>query len=183
MNIAIVGNGPIQDCGAKIDQFDIVVRFNVPRYWNKGAGKKFDIWVIANCGSGSRFAKKRTFLNSDYKNLPSEIFFPRPWGLRPHYKNNAHALLSNNKICSETLFYIPKERYLALLSKLKEISGKAVFPSAGLVAIHTIVSLAEKEDQVVLYGFGFRGWSGHCWKTERKYVELLKSQNKVKIGT
>ncbi|MBP2236656.1 hypothetical protein J2Z31_003170 [Sinorhizobium kostiense] len=196
--IMIVGNGEVPDgAAATIDAADVVVRFNDCRSVGKG-GNKTDIVAVCNTGrpalamlgggrwktskpvrqaraiwsvrSGAKFAAMRAKLAVTHPDLDDFCddytagfeSFARATG-RPHR-------------------VIPAGRQEGLERDLARFEPPPyVVPSSGLLVIADILSsFASDRDDVVLAGFGHSGWEWHPFATERRYVEALASEGRLR---
>lgn len=195
--ITIVGNAALSDdYSMVVDRSDLVVRFNIPRTFNSGSGNRFDIWVIANSAGGSQFAKQKKFLRAVYKDLPSEIWFPRNVEvhrkIRQTHPNGflganteidfGREILDRNNITTRAVRF-DEPFYWNCLRKLKYLTESldpTMIPSAGFMALIYIVE-RYKTAKVKLIGFSFEGWRGHPWKTEKKYAKHLEDNGIITI--
>ncbi|WP_331371960.1 Urease operon accessory protein [Sinorhizobium chiapasense] len=196
--ITIVGNGDVaHGAAAAIDAADLVIRFNDCRSVGKG-GTKTDIVAVCNTGrpalsmlGGGRWK------TSDAVRRASEF-----WSVRSGAKFGAmradlmktHPDLDD--FCDDyTIGFeafaratgrrhrvIPVETHERLDRDLARFApAPYVVPSSGLVVIADILSdFVRPGDDVVLAGFGHGGWEWHPFAAERRYVEALAAEGRLR---
>jgi hypothetical protein len=187
MQVVIVGNAPVtRDHAALVDEADRVIRFNVPATWDKGTGRRFDVWVIANAAAGRFFARQRPFVAAPYRTLPTEVWFPRavdvhrdlrvtqPDGyLKPLAEQDfAERIMRNNGLRQPWLRF-DAAFYRRCLDRLRAIDpdvDPTSIPSAGFMALNRVLETGS-DAEVSLVGFTFQGWHGHPWSIEEAFVQ------------
>lgn len=196
--IMIVGNGDVPEgAAATIDAADLVIRFNDCRSVGKG-GSRTDIIGVCNTGrpalsmlgggrwktsaavrqarelwsvrSGARFAAMRAALAGTHPDL-DDFCDDYTAGFESFARATAR---KHRVIAAET--HDRLERDLARFAP-----SPYVAPSSGLVVIADIVSsFAAAGDDVVLAGFGHIGWQWHPFAAERRYVDALAAQGRLR---
>ena len=186
MRVVIVGNAPVtRDHADRVDAADLVIRFNVPRTWYDGTGRRFDAWVIANGVAGRAFVRNRTFADAPFRDLPSEIRFPRAVEVHADLRATrdsgflkaksehdvAERILKRNGLRQRWLrfdaaFY---RRCLDRLRSIDPLIDPTSIPSAGFLATNHVLE-TRPGAEVTLVGFTFEGWPGHPWAVEAAFV-------------
>lgn len=196
--IMIVGNGDVPEgVAATIDAADLVVRFNDCRSVGKGGGRT-DIVAVCNTGrpalamlgggrwktsapvrqareiwsvrAATRFAAMRAALAATHPDLDDFCD-----DYTDGFESFARATARKHRVI-EAETHDRLERDLARFSP-----SPFVAPSSGLVVIADILSgFASSEDHVVLAGFGHVGWQWHPFAAERRYVDSLAAQGRLR---
>jgi hypothetical protein len=197
MHVVLVGNAPVtREHGPMVDGADRVIRFNLPATWDRGTGRRFDVWVIANGSAGRAFVRKRPFADAPYRALPSEIWFPRavsvhgelrethPDGfLKTHAERDvAQRILRANGLAQpwmrlDAAFY---RRCLERLRAIDPTVDPTSIPSAGFMALNRVLE-TRPDDAVTLVGFTFQGWPGHPWALEEAFVRRQASAGRLTL--
>ncbi|WP_026618111.1 hypothetical protein [Ensifer aridi] len=196
--IMIVGNGSVPDgAGLAIDAAHLVIRFNDCRSVGRG-GVKTDIVAVCNTGrpalsmlgggrwktsaavrqareiwsvrSGVKFAAMRRALAESHPDLDD---FCDDYTIG--FESFARATGRKHRvIATET-----HERLDRNLARFEP--PPYVAPSSGLVVIADVLSsFASAGDDIVLAGFGHSGWEWHPFAAERRYVDALVAQGRLR---
>ncbi|WP_026618721.1 hypothetical protein M728_002440 [Ensifer sp. WSM1721] len=196
--IMIVGNGTVADgAAAAIDAADLVIRFNDCRSAGRG-GVKTDIVAVCNTGrpalsmlgggrwktnepvrqareiwsvrSGVKFAQMRRALAASHPDLDD---FCDDYTIG--FESFARATGRKHRV-------IATETHECLDRDLARFEPPPyVVPSSGLVVIADVLSsFASAGDDIVLTGFGHSGWEWHPFAAERRYVDALVAQGRLR---
>lgn len=196
--ITIVGNGDVpQGAAAAIDAADLVIRFNDCRSLGKG-GTRTDIVAVCNTGrpalsmlgggrwktsaavrqaseiwsvrSGAKFAAMRADLARTHPDLDDFC---------DDYTTGFEAFA---RATGRLHRVIPGETHERLDRDLARFgTAPYVVPSSGLVVIADILlDLVRPGDDVVLAGFGHSGWEWHPFAAERRYVDALVAEGRLR---
>ncbi|WEX76713.1 Urease operon accessory protein [Sinorhizobium numidicum] len=196
--IMIVGNGDVPEgAAAMIDAADLVVRFNDCRSVGRG-GMKTDIVAACNTGrpalsmlgggrwktseavrqareiwsvrSGARFAAMRADLAKTHPDLDD---FCDDYTIS--FESFARATGRRHRV-------VPVETHERLEHDLARFEPPPyVAPSSGLVVIADILSaFASGGDDILLAGFGHSGWEWHPFAAERRYVDALAAEGRLR---
>jgi hypothetical protein len=194
----IVGNGAVPDGSAStIDAADLVIRFNDCRSVGRG-GVKTDIVAVCNTGrpalsmlgggrwktseavrqtreiwsvrSGVKFAAMRAALAQSHPDLDD---FCDDYTVG--FESFARATGRKHRVIA-TETHERLDRDLAVFEP-----SRYVAPSSGLVVIADVLSsYASAGDDIVLAGFGHSGWEWHPFAAERRYVDGLAAQGRLR---
>lgn len=200
MDVAIVGNGPVSaSYFDRIQNSDLVVRFNHPPKTHQYAGMKTDSLVISNSSKqtqellnsaeyldGPVFAGARSIL------LPYHPEIIRQWMPKPNIFSWLKGRRSDlTGLCERVaemhgkrLEIIDKQTYLEVCTSLGISTGsmRKIFPSSGAMIIrHMLPRLDDRHSLIRLFGFGFQGWKHHDWNAEKRYVEQLSDAGKIEV--
>lgn len=201
MNIAIVGNGPLNSAlFDDIEKADFIVRFNSPPREHEYAGMRTDQLIISNssrqtqgllCSSmfleGPVFVGSRSILLPYHpdiiqKYMPKPNFFSWLRGRRSDLTGLCErvAQLNSKPIgIVDPITYFDACEQLGITTALKH----SIFPSSGIISIFHYLHQFEDPDLCIhLFGFGFFGWKRHDWIAEKNYVETLVNKGVVKVG-
>jgi hypothetical protein len=197
--VAIIGNAELQqDYADLVDSSDLVIRFNTPLSWAHKSGRRFDIWVLANGKGGQRFADAQLFRSAPYRDLPDEIWFPRPLALHrslplhPMYGGDRVSegmdidygdsiLLANN--LSQPILRLDTGCYQRCFDRLYPASvanSYVLMPSAGFIVTHYVLEQMP-DTHVLLIGFTFQGWPGHPWLLEQENIVAMHQQGRLQL--
>ncbi len=196
--IMIVGNGEVPEgFGATIDAADIVVRFNDCRSVGSG-GHRTDIVAVCNTGrpgismlgggrwktnsavrqareiwcvrSGAKFAAMRSGLAETHPDLDDFC------------DDYTVGFESFARSTNRGFRVVPVDVHDRVEQDLAGFSPDPyVVPSSGLIVIADILSsTATVDDEVVLAGFGHVGWEWHPFAAERRYVDALAAQSRLR---
>ncbi|WP_018236415.1 hypothetical protein [Ensifer sp. BR816] len=196
--IMVVGNGEVPEgAAATIDAADLVIRFNDCRSVGPG-GTKTDIVAVCNTGrpalamlgggrwktrdpvrqarefwsvrSGAKFAAMRAMLAETHPDL-DDFCDDYTTG----FESFARATGRQHRI-------VPAETHERLERDLARFApAPYVAPSSGLVVIADVLSsVASAGDEIVLAGFGHSGWEWHPFAAERRYVDALAAQGRLR---
>ncbi len=194
----VVGNGEVPEgAAATIDAADLVIRFNDCRSVGPG-GTKTDIVAVCNTGrpalamlgggrwktrdpvrqarefwsvrSGAKFAAMRAMLAETHPDL-DDFCDDYTTG----FESFARATGRQHRI-------VPAETHERLERDLARFApAPYVAPSSGLVVIADVLSsVASAGDEIVLAGFGHSGWEWHPFAAERRYVDALAAQGRLR---
>lgn len=196
--IMIVGNGDVpKGAAATIDAADVVIRFNDCRSVGTG-GTKTDIIAVCNTGrpalamlGGGRWK------NSAAVRQTREI-----WSVRSGEKfDGMRAELAEthpdlDDFCDD--YTAGFESFTMATGRAHRIVSIAVHeqldrdlarfapspyvvPSSGMVVIADVVAgFASADDHIVIAGFGHVGWALHPFGAERRYVEALVAEGRLR---
>jgi len=181
-SIALVGNGPVDDTGAKmIDHHDWVVRFNLAPHCGV-AGRRTDTMVMVNRGSPARTFRRHPDRISSIaiRGAREFLFACDPNDLPPPYSTgysdghgDATTALVRKIVGDRPYMYVPTGMHLELVDELIARGAKPdVLPSTGALAIKFFRTL-HPDAELYLFGFSHSGWSGHSWDAERRWVDSL----------
>jgi hypothetical protein len=194
----IVGNGEVPEgAAAAIDAADLVIRFNDCRSVGRG-GMTTDIVAVCNTGRpalsmlgggrwktsgpvrqaceiwsvrcGAKFAAMRTALAGTHPDLDDFCD-----DYTAGFESFARATGKQHRV-------IPAETQERLESDLARFEPPPyVAPSSGLVVIADILfNFASAGDDIVLAGFGHSGWEWHPFAAERRYVDTLAAEGRLR---
>ncbi|MBU3694719.1 MAG: hypothetical protein FGM40_07825 [Rhodocyclaceae bacterium] len=192
-NLVVVGNAPLTiDYSDLIDSSDVVVRMNECKNYSSFAGGKTTIICVNNMGPPAwRYAHDKSFQNSPLCRKADEYWFVRSMAVHeafrakycPRYPREkiydmTDIIIESNglqsKICRRFSPYFNKIVFSVLIKAYLNNRSKGqwfVIPSTGFFAIQFILSEPSFQDfQKHLVGFGFEGWPGHPWRSEKKIV-------------
>lgn len=195
--IMIVGNGEVPDGAADaIDAADVVIRFNDCRSVGRG-GAKTDVVAVCNTGrpalamlgggrwktsepvrqaraiwsvrSGAKFSAMRAALARTHPHLDDFCD-----DYTAGFESFARATGREHRV-------IPAETQERLERDLARFAPPPyVAPSSGLVVIADILSRLATGDDVVLAGFGHGGWEWHPFAAERRHVDALAADGRLR---
>ncbi|MCG5479349.1 Urease operon accessory protein [Sinorhizobium alkalisoli] len=196
--VMIVGNGEVPEgAAAMIDTADLVIRFNDCRSIGKG-GSKTDIIAVCNTGrpalamlgggrwktsdpvrqareiwsvrSGAKFAAMRAGLAATHPDL-DDFCDDYTAGFESFARATGR---KHRAVPAET-----QERLERDLARFEP--SPYVVPSSGLVAVADILlNAASSGDRIVLAGFGHSGWAWHPFAAERRYVDALAADGRLR---
>jgi hypothetical protein len=188
-NIAIVGNGSFaQSDASRIDQCDLVIRFNDCRSVGEG-GSRTDVVAVCNTGRPAcGMIKQRSWREKTAIGLATAIWCVRDSEKFAELKPQIVAQYPDlDDFCDDytdefahfatetakAFAVIPRRYHDRIDRELKaRIPGNYVVPSSGLIAISYVIGeVAANDDTVLLAGFGHQGWSGHPFAAERELIE------------
>lgn len=196
--IVIVGNGDVpKGAGATIDAADVVIRFNDCRSVGTG-GMKTDIVAVCNTGRPAL----AMLGGGRWKNSPAVRQAREIWCVRAAEKFAgmrvalAETYPDLDDFCDDytagfesfaastgrTHRIIPVAAHETLDRDLARFApGPYVVPSSGMVVIADVLSgFASADDDVVLAGFGHVGWALHPFAAERRYVDALGAEGRLR---
>lgn len=196
--IMIVGNGEVPEgAAATIDAADVVIRFNDCRSVGAG-GTKTDIVAVCNTGrpalamlGGGRWK------NSAAVRQSREIWCVRSAekfaGMRAALAETHPDLddFCDDYTAGFESFAVSTGRAHRIISVAahEQLDGDLaqfaptpyVVPSSGMVVIADVLSgFASADDDVVLAGFGHAGWALHPFGAERRYVDALVAEGRLR---
>ena len=198
----IVGNGPVAEgAGDRIDQADLVIRFNEVRN-SPLAGRRTDVVAVCNTGRPARAMLGA----ADWRDGPAVTGCGEIWSVRdPDKFRDLRPLLavSHPELddfcddCTEDF-----ARFAASRDKRHRVIARSVHegveqalaayrpepyvvPSSGLIVVaHVLSSEARADDEVVIAGFSHEGWDGHPFAAERQLIEAhVASGRLVRLKT
>lgn len=194
----IVGNGPVA-AGADrlIDLCDLVIRFNDSR--NLGpAGVRTDVVAVCNTGRPAH----QMVSSRQWREGPAVTACGEIWSVREPEKFRAlrvrlaetHPGLDDfcdDRTADFAAFaaesgkvhkIIPACVHEAADEALSDHSpGPYVVPSSGMIVVTHVLGAADfREDEVVIAGFGHRGWKGHPFSAERRLTETHVAAGRLK---
>ncbi len=189
-----------QDISNLITDDDYLVRFNQPSESNlQLTANRTDLVFVANTSAlMDKMVKHDAFDQGVFAQKPDVVFpytnniikkikphylkryvsFLKLFYQKKNYNNEAYiSLLSDKGIEVQVL---PESYYLNLTEKLSLESSW--MPSTGLIALYYFLKHPHfKGIKIYLYGFEFKGWEGHLWEREKKFVERLVEKEQVYI--
>lgn len=178
--IAVVGNGEVSD-PSSIDSADIVVRFNKAPHCGT-AGRRTDILVLVSwSGPGDGFASHPERVNALARdgaksiwltNHPEDVNLFRT-GRECDVPGDFSRAIRKKIIRHRPYRFMPASNRIEV-SKQLVLQGARndVIPTTGAQAINLLLQEAPKAE-ILLYGFSFEGWAGHCWHAERRWVDSI----------
>ena len=186
-SIAIVGNGPVsKDQSGLIDACNVVVRFNEWKNYGQNSGLKADILCITNMGvPANRIIRGALIGKVPHLDQISEIWFPRdsevhkahtaefaPEYLLNEFDDLSVSLLDSNNLSAKRIVRFSAGFNRKIFRTLLLLGHRSFHcPSTGIFAIEYILGEERFAGyQKFLFGFGFQGWRGHPWATERDLV-------------
>ena len=191
--LVIVGNsrvltfGPIQPkvsarfLSQFIDESDFVIRMNdIKNRWFRGVGRRTDMIAIMNTGV-LKFTQGKLISRKMTKGL-REVLFVVPdiqiqQATLPNQnpavgKQLANEILIHQKWAQLPVSVTDERHMLELADTLNSMGRRRCAPSTGICVIAHVLNQPRFADyQIYLVGFGFRGWRGHNFAAERKYIE------------
>lgn len=198
MNIAIVGNGPVDPkLFDRIEQADFIVRFNAPPSAHEYSGMRTDQLVISNSSKQTQnLLASPAYLDGPIFSGARSILLPyRPDIIRKYMpKPNLFSLLKGRRrdltgICEKAAYARGKSVeildaavYLEACDHLGIPAEQmhSAFPSSGMLAILNCQNQAQFPfGRIRLFGFGFMGWKRHDWSAERLYVLEMMKQGRI----
>ncbi len=196
--IMIVGNGEVPEgAAATIDAADLVIRFNDCRSVGRG-GTRTDVVAVCNTGrpalsmlgggrwktsepvrqareiwsvrSGAKFAAMRAALAETHPDL-DDFCDDYTTGFESFARTTGRRHRA-----------VPAETHERLEQELARFAPALyVAPSSGLVVIADVLSsFASAGDDIVLAGFGHNGWEWHPFAAERRYVDALAAEGRLR---
>lgn len=202
MDIAVVGNGPIQPRQfERIEKTNFIVRFNSPPPEHEYSGMRTDRLVISNSSKQTQsllhsdaYLERPVFAGARELVLPYHPdiirqFMPKPnifsW-LKGRRADLTHLCENVAKAHGKPVEILDVQTYFEACERLGIMGERRLttFPSSGMLAIFQILKHAQDIGVTVrLFGFGFAGWKHHDWSSEKRYVESLISERHVIIET
>lgn len=186
--IAIVGNGPVAEGADRlIDQSDLVIRFNDSRNVGK-AGIRTDVVAVCNTGRPAHaMIDSRHWQESRPVRDCREIWSVRDpekfAALRPQLAASHPELddFCDDRTEDFAAFAVTEGKvHWVIPATVQEAAERAlaaykpgpyIVPSSGLVVVAHILDAPEfSGDEIVLVGFGHKGWKGHPFAAERRLV-------------
>jgi hypothetical protein len=196
--IMIVGNGAVPaGADARIDAADVVIRFNDCRSIGAG-GMRTDIVAVCNTGRPARaMLDGDGWRTSDGVRQAREIWSVRDSGKFARMRADlakTHPDLDDfcddytagfERFSQETgrsHRVIPAVVHEQLDRDLAQFAPEPyVVPSSGMIVIADILSgYAARNDDVVLAGFGHEGWEWHPFAAERRFVDALAAEGRLR---
>lgn len=192
--IMIVGNGEVpQGAALRIDSADLVIRFNDCRTFGP-AGERTDVVAICNTGRPG----KARLEAADWLLHPAVVQAGAIWSVRdPEKFSDLRPLLAASHpelddFCDD--YTADFEALCRQLGKEHVVIGRAVHeavdeqlqaqapyvvPSSGMIVIAFALATYPDAD-VTLAGFGHEGWDGHPFEAERRLVERLIGEGRLR---
>lgn len=193
----IVGNGPVAEgSGNLIDLSDLVIRFNDSR--NVGeAGARTDVVAVCNTGRPAHaMIDSRRWRQSASVRACREIWSVRDPetfdALRPKLAETHPEL---DDFCEDRTTDFAA--FAAEVGKLHKIipgsvqaaaedalaahkPGSYIVPSSGMVVVTHVLGAQEFcDDEIVLAGFGHKGWKGHPFAAERRLINTYVAAGRL----
>lgn len=185
----IVGNGPVEEgAGDRIDQSDLVIRFNAVRNFHS-AGRRTDVVAVCNTGRPAQaMLGSEDWLNGSAVAACREIWSVRDPAkfidLRPRLALSHPELddFCDDRTEDFAAFAASRaKRHRVIARSVHEGVDEAlaayrpepyVVPSSGLiVVVHVLSSEARSDDEVVVAGFTHQGWAGHPFSAEKRLID------------
>lgn len=197
-SIMIVGNGPVAEgTAAIVDAADFVVRFNFSRNYER-AGTRTDAIVVCNTGRPAH----AMLGSAEWRESASVLATAEIWSVRdpakfaalkpvlavshPHLddfcddrtEDFAAFALSSGKLHSIIPASVHEDVDAVLAGHGEE---PYVVPSSGLIAMFHILCHARfVQSEIVLAGFSHEGWDGHPFAAERRLVDSLVAEGRLR---
>mgnify|MGYP002398509764 CR=1 FL=1 len=186
----IVGNGPVAEGSDRlIDQSDLVIRFNDSR--NAGqAGSRTDVVAVCNTGRPAHaMIDSRRWRESRPVRSCREIWSVRDpekfAALRPQLAVSHPELddFCDDRTEDFAAFAAASGKvHRVIPASVQEAAEQAlaahkpapyIVPSSGMVVLAYVLDTPEfSEDEIVIAGFGHKGWKGHPFLAERRLVNF-----------
>ncbi len=196
--IVIVGNGEVPTgAAATIDAADVVIRFNDCRSVGAG-GTKTDIIAVCNTGrpalamlGGGRWKNSAAVRQSreiwsvraaeKFTGMRAALAETHP-DLDDFCDDYTAGFVSFTAATGREHRVIPVTVHEQLDRDLARYAPTPyVVPSSGMVLIADVLSdFAMPGDDIVLAGFGHAGWGLHPFGAERRYVEALVAEGRLR---
>lgn len=196
--IMIVGNGEVpKGAAATIDAADVVIRFNDCRSVGTG-GTKTDIVAVCNTGrpalamlGGGRWKNSAAVRQADeiwsvrsaekFAGMRAALAETHP-DLEDFCDDYTAGFESFTSSTGRQHRVIPVAVHEQLDRDLARFAPTPyVVPSSGMVLITEVLSgFVTPGDDVVLAGFGHVGWSLHPFGAERRYVDALVVEGRLR---
>ena len=196
--IMVVGNGQIEaGKGNRIDEADLVVRFNDCRSFGAG-GVKTSIVAVCNTGRPG----KRMLEEKDWRENRAVLEADAIWGVRDPEKFSAmrgvlattHPELDDFcddytdgfiEFCrsSDKQFHgISAATYDQVDDMLAQYQPVPyVTPSSGAIVVAELLNNhCQNDDEVTIAGFSHEGWEWHPWQAEKAWMDALASSGRLK---
>lgn len=192
--IMIVGNGEVpQGAAARIDAADLVIRFNDCRTYGP-AGERTDVVAICNTGRPG----KARLASAEWVEHPAVVQAGAIWSVRdPEKFESLRPVLAVSHpelddFCDD--YTAEFDALCRTLGKEHVVIGRAVHealeeqleapapyvvPSSGMIVIAFALATYPDAD-VTLAGFGHEGWDGHPFDAERRLVERLVGEGRLR---
>ncbi|MGF6176503.1 hypothetical protein ABIE33_004815 [Ensifer sp. 4252] len=196
--IMIVGNGEAPEgAAATIDAADVVIRFNDCRSAGAG-GTRTDIVAVCNTGRPAL----AMLGGGHWKNSAAIRQAREIWSVRSAEKfAGMRAALAEthpdlDDFCDD--YTAGFESFTTATGRVHRVISVAaheqldrdlarfaptpyVVPSSGMVVIADVISgFASADDHIVLAGFGHAGWALHPFGAERRYVDALVAEGRLR---
>ncbi len=196
--IVIMGNGtPERDMRSEVDTADLVIRFNGCRNYGGASGTRSDVVAVCNTGQPAS-----AMLGGGWADLAPVRSAAVIWGVRSpeaFARRRASVLARRPDLADffddrtadfaataeasgkDFLLFgaVVQDRLDAALASLAE--DDYVVPSSGLLTIeHVLGAVATPDDDVAIAGFGHEGWSGHPFAAERRLVDCLERDGRLR---
>lgn len=187
-SVAVVGNAPeLADQSGSIDAADWVVRFNNAAGFDGPAGCRVTHLALVNHGGQMReWLDDPGFAGRPVVRAARHVIFPfaRKVETPEHqdadgrdWTEEAEARL---KPLGATISILPDPIRREAGQILRPSHRKAV-PSTGfLVVLHLLRSLPPSVT-IDVHGFGFEGWGGHAFATERRWFERQRDAGRLRL--
>jgi len=201
MNIAVVGNGPVEArLFDLIERTDFVVRFNAPPPAHEYRGMRTDRLVIANSAKqtqellaspayleGPVFSGARSFLLPHHPDIiRRHMPKPTPWSWLKGRRADLTAVCERAmRPTGKPVEILDPATYVEACEQLDIPAARrrSMFPSSGMLAIvHALRRSPADDTRIHLFGFGFAGWKRHDWPAERRFVEDLIRRGRVVVA-
>lgn len=186
----------------KINDNDLVVRFNLPRATTfTKTGFRTDYLFLANTVDVlSNIIMKNLFFKSYYRTLHEKSYVILPYSdelikkinpfmsvknvsgeveLMPNWNNDGQ-INNLKRIKDNRLNILNDEVYYQSLNLINPREAKII--STGLIAINYFLNIKAFDGyDIVLNGFTFQGWSGHDWEQEKIFVKKMHEAGRLHV--
>jgi hypothetical protein len=182
---------------ARVDEADLVIRFNLPQGGPERIGLRTDMLFLINSGKAMQaWLADPAFWASPHVISAKRVVLPlHPAVIRDHHPRpnilsrlkgrradwTAAAIAALGAAGKETSV-LPVPFYASACEELgiAESRRGEVFPSTGFLGLFYALNVfAPPQWRVELAGFGFSGWKRHDWQAERLWVGRAVAQGRL----
>ncbi|MCB4769725.1 Urease operon accessory protein [Ancylobacter sp. Lp-2] len=190
--ILLVGNGSVDPLAlSRLDDFDLVVRFNDCRNFASAPGRT-DVVAVCNTGRPARQMSAATA----WRRHPAVVAAREIWSVRPprlfaaarprivadHPEladlcdDYTAAFVAFCRATGKRHLTVDEEVHRAAATALAPLAPDSyVTPSSGLIVIEHLLR-RRRAARIVLAGFDHAGWSGHPFAAEARLVDSYVRQ-------
>lgn len=179
LRIALVGNGPVAEAADRVDDHDLVVRFNRCTSYAGCSGRRVDVLCIVNTGlPGAEFAENASAIDQTALREARRFWLPKAPDLvaryastpKGHLWKDYSAEIVERRLAGRPWEFLPPQTFddaqAALRAHGADVESE---PSTGMLVLFHL-RRDFPSSKVTLFGFTHQGWRGHPWDAERRLI-------------
>jgi hypothetical protein len=187
--VAIVGNAPeMTNQSGQIDACDWVIRFNNAAGFGGHSGSRVTHLILVNHGGQMReWLDDPLFTQRAVIRGTKEVLFPFPakvGSLEEHGEDGrdwtAEAIGALAPIVP-SIKLLPKIAHAQAQVWLAGQNRPDAVPSTGFLVGLYLVAFLPSTTKITVHGFGFAGWDGHDWASERAWFERMRDEGRIRL--